>query len=142
MPMNRIVRTTVIWLILAGAVFSARVVAQDPGQPAATGYSGLALYETYCATCHGPEAKGNGVFAESLRTKPADLTMIARTNRGVFSRADVARIIDGRVPLKGHGGKDMPIWGDAFARTADGPDSVKKKIDSLVSYLESIQQKP
>jgi len=146
MPMKRIVLATAVMLILAGALFSVRVAGQASdqpnGQPVMTGYSGSALYATYCATCHGPEAKGDGVFAGSLRTRPADLTMIAATNGGVFAGAEVARIIDGRNPVKGHGGKDMPIWGDAFARSSDGPDSVKKKIDSLVSYLESIQRKP
>jgi hypothetical protein len=54
----------------------------------------------------------------------------------------VARIIDGRKPLSGHGGGDMPVWGDAFGRTADGPDTTPDKIAALVDYLESIQQKP
>ncbi len=67
---------------------------------------------------------------------------VAQGNGGVFSRADVGRIIDGRDPLKGHGGKDMPLWGDAFANSADGPDAVKQKIETLVSFIESLQQKP
>jgi hypothetical protein len=54
----------------------------------------------------------------------------------------VARIIDGRKPLSGHGGGDMPVWGDAFGRSVDGPDTTPDKIAALVDYLESIQQKP
>ena len=53
-----------------------------------------------------------------------------------------ARIIDGRNPIKGHGGKDMPAWGEALGRTADGPSAVAQKIQSLVLYVESLQQKP
>lgn len=82
------------------------------------------------------------MFAGSLRSKPVDLTLIAINNGGVFSRPDVGRIIDGRDPLKGPGGKDMPLWGDVFANSADGPEAVKQKIESLVSFIESLQRKP
>lgn len=136
------------WTILAGTVlvglaFSGSVAAQQVGQsPKAPAYVGLSLYETYCGLCHGEHGKGDGQFAGQLRTKPADLTAIAKNKGGTFLRDEVARIIDGRDPIKGHGGKDMPIWGDAFARTLDTPEAVAEKIKSLVGYLESIQQKP
>jgi mono/diheme cytochrome c family protein len=129
-------------MMLTPIVFAARGVAQGGAPTETKSYSGPDLFATYCATCHGASGKGDGVFAGSLRTKPADLTRIAINNGGVFSRADVARIIDGRDPLKGHGGKDMPLWGDAFANSADGPDAVKQKIETLVSFIESLQQKP
>ena len=50
-------------------------------------------------------------------------------------------MIDGRVPVKGHGGPDMPLWGDAFKRSGDGYDeaAVRARIDLLVTHLESIQ---
>jgi hypothetical protein len=35
----------------------------------------------------------------------------------------------------------MPVWGDAFAKTAD-TTPVDEKIRRLVRYLESIQVKP
>jgi hypothetical protein len=37
----------------------------------------------------------------------------------------------------------MPIWGDAFQRVQGGalPEQVRNRIEALVSYLESIQQK-
>lgn len=43
----------------------------------------------------------------------------------------------------GHGGQGMQVWSDAFKRApgGTGPDAVKTKIDALVQYLESIQQK-
>ena len=77
-----------------------------------------------------------------LRKTPANLTLLAKNNGGVFSPDLVARIIDGRNPVSGHGGGDMPVWGDAFSRSSDGPESTAGKIGALVKYLESIQQKP
>jgi hypothetical protein len=73
--------------------------------------------------------------------KPADLTEIAKRNGGVFPSEMVFRTIDGKNPVRGHGGADMPVWGDAFARSRDGgdPESVKRMIQSLVDYLDSIQ---
>jgi hypothetical protein len=37
----------------------------------------------------------------------------------------------------------MPVWGDAFSKSLQDsdPDSVKQKIEAVVGYLESLQQK-
>jgi hypothetical protein len=53
----------------------------------------------------------------------------------------VHQIIDGRTKVSGHGGPDMPVWGDAFMRTSDGADeaSVQHRINALVDYLETLQ---
>jgi mono/diheme cytochrome c family protein len=111
---------------------------QTPGQPA---LSGSLLFANYCATCHGERATGDGPLAANLRKQPANLTLLARRNGGVFSPEMVARIIDGRKPLAGHGGGDMPAWGDAFARSAENPGNTSGKINALVTYLETLQQK-
>jgi hypothetical protein len=76
-----------------------------------------------------------------MRTRPADLTGIARRNGGTFPADQVARIIDGRDPVKGHGGGDMPVWGDAFAKSRDDTTTVEEKIQRLVNYLQSVQAK-
>ena len=76
-----------------------------------------------------------------LRRTPADLTLLARRNGGTYSAEMVARIIDGRKPLAGHGGGDMPVWGETFDNTADGAKLTQQKIAALVRYLESLQQK-
>ena len=103
--------------------------------------AGGELFRTYCVVCHGPGARGDGPLAPSMTRKPADLTEIARRNGGAFPSELVFRTIDGKKPVRGHGGPDMPVWGDAFARSRDGgsEDQVKRMIQSLVEYLESIQ---
>jgi hypothetical protein len=80
-------------------------------------------------------------MASVLSKRPADLTLIARRNGGTFPADIVAKAIDGRSPVKGHGGGEMPVWGDAFSKSAD-PTPVAEKIARLVTYLESIQAKP
>ena len=107
-----------------------------------TSPSGSALYVNYCGSCHGPQAKGDGPMASVLRIKPADLTTIAKRSGGKFPSETVFRSIDGRNPAMGHGG-NMPVWGDTFLRAQGGasPDVVRARIDALVRYLETIQQR-
>ena len=106
--------------------------------------AGGELFRTFCAVCHGTAARGDGPLSSSMVRKPADLTEIAKRNGGVFPSELVFRTIDGRQPVRGHGGPDMPVWGDAFALSRDGgePQRVKTMIQSLVDYLESIQTRP
>ncbi len=80
-------------------------------------------------------------MADSLRYRPADLSLIAVRNGGSFPFEKVVRIVDGRAPVKGHGGPDMPIWGDAFKNADTGYDDrrVREKIRSVVEYLRTMQ---
>jgi cytochrome c553 len=41
-------------------------------------------YIASCATCHGEDGKGNGPLSAELKTRPADLTVLAKKNNGVF----------------------------------------------------------
>jgi mono/diheme cytochrome c family protein len=129
------------WVIAtAGAAQSAQSGQASAG-PAANGAD---LFRTYCAACHGREAKGDGPVASSLRKPPPDLTLIAQRNGGTFAPDLVYRIVDGRSPVAGHGGGDMPVWGDAFSRSREGTseEAVKMRVDALVSFLRSIQARP
>jgi len=38
-----------------------------------------------CAECHGADGKGNGPLSAKMKTRPADLTIIAKRNNGMFS---------------------------------------------------------
>jgi len=130
--------TLAVAAVLPWAVpVSAQTPAANSSVPAGSG-----LFSTYCAVCHGANAKGTGPLADSLKRRPADLTMIASRNGGTYDRELVKRIIDGKNPVKGHGGGDMPVWGDAFERSADaGPQQVQARIDALADYIGSLQAK-
>lgn len=118
---------------------SAIVLAAPALQPSVT--SGGSMFNLYCSSCHGTSGRGDGPMASKLRPKPADLTLIAKRGGGTFDADMVARIIDGRSPVKGHGGGEMPAWGDALANSAD-QTPVESRIRTLVSYIESIQARP
>ena len=137
--------------VLVAAVFLSSLGAAPAAAQGATAdpqgmkqtIAGAELFRTYCATCHGTSARGDGPLADSMRRRPADLTEIAKRNGGTFPGEIVYRTIDGKRPVRGHGGPDMPVWGDAFERSRDGGDAEKVRtlIQSLVDYLEAIQLK-
>ena len=110
----------------------ARAGAQQPPD-------GAQLYRTYCASCHGASARGDGPLAEMLRRRPSDLTEIRRRYRG-FPTELMMQIVDGRHAVRGHGTVDMPVWGDVF-RSSGVPDEqhVRDRVLALVLYLEGIQ---
>lgn len=124
------------------------VVAPPPQQPtpppdAAATDRGAYLYGAHCAVCHGRHGRGDGPMADRLRTAPPDLTGLAARNRGRFDFDAVVRIVDGRKPAKGHGGSEMPIWGDAFKQRDEGYSEARarERILGVVKFLESIQRK-
>jgi mono/diheme cytochrome c family protein len=104
---------------------------------------GAQAFRTYCASCHGTSARGNGPLADQLRQLPADLTKFTTRNGGVFPGERLARIIDGR-DVPAHGDREMPVWGDAFTFSRGGlsAEEVKARIAAIVRYLEGIQERP
>src|SRR5688572_31026525 len=116
------------------AFLAAGATAQQTTETFSDVKTGPEVYRTYCASCHGVSARGDGPLAKHLRFSPPDLTLLAKRNGGTFDDAAVYRIIDGRKPVKGHGGPDMPVWGDAFKRSGEGysEEAVKARIEGLV----------
>ena len=92
-----------------------------------------------CATCHGPDGRGNGPVAAVLKITPTDLTTLAKDGSFPYSR--VYRAIDGRDLPLAHGTPEMPIWGDRYKRAlgALGEKDLHERIDALVKYVETLQ---
>jgi mono/diheme cytochrome c family protein len=136
--MRTITGTLAVLAVTGAAVWAA---AQSGPKGPTDEMDGAALYKTYCSSCHGASGSGDGPIADALRYRPADLTRIARRAKGTFDHAKVHQLIDGRVPVRGHGGPDMPLWGDAFKRSGDGysEDAVRERIGLVVTHLESLQ---
>ena len=103
---------------------------------------GSVSFDLYCASCHGRSGRGDGPTAAALKTKPADLTVLSRGNRGVFPRARVLDFVEGSSRAAAHGSAEMPVWGPTL-RALDASDArVTVRLQNLVAFLESIQQGP
>jgi mono/diheme cytochrome c family protein len=100
---------------------------------------GVDTFKTYCAVCHGEDAKGSGPAASALKKAPADLTGIAKRHGGKFSAADVEAVIKGTQVMAAHGNRAMPIWGPVFESIASDPTFAKLRVSNLIDYLKSIQ---
>lgn len=104
--------------------------------------AGKTRFNQYCAVCHGSGAKGDGPFANLMTTKPADLTMLAKSNNGEFPFGKVYESIDGRNMLTAHGTTDMPIWGQEIKdKGIGGETELRGRLVETVMYLQSIQAK-
>ncbi len=104
--------------------------------------SGKEMYTTYCASCHGVDAKGNGPAAPAMKTPPTDLTILSKNSGGKFPSDRVSAILEGKTELAAHGSKDMPVWGKVFWKMSQGHQSeVQQRVYNLSKYLESVQQK-
>lgn len=104
--------------------------------------TGKQMYGQYCASCHGPAGLGDGPVAPVLKTRPADLTTLAKRHNGVFPTQYVEEVLRfGKAPTA-HGTSDMPTWGPIF-RWLDGKQksTVEQRIKNLTKYLATLQQK-
>jgi mono/diheme cytochrome c family protein len=99
---------------------------------------GVDSYREYCAVCHGANAKGDGPAAQALKTRPADLTTIAK-RKGAFSATDVEARIVGKSLSPAHGSGEMPMWGHVFDSIAPDNAVAKLRVTNLVNYIKSIQ---
>ena len=128
--------------LIAASVFSSgSVVAEED-------LIGSAEFLISCASCHGVEAKGDGNLAEHLKIAPADLTLLAKKNDGVYPFTTVFHIIDGRTLTSGHGDRSMPVWGDRYSMEIGdkyGPFgrevAVRARVLELVYYIQTMQDK-
>ena len=99
---------------------------------AAEGNSGKQMYLQYCSSCHGKEGKGDGTVSRDLKVKVPDLTGLAKKNKGVYPLDDVMATVDGRRLVRGHGDRNMPVWGESFHS-----ESEAKKYPELTTLLKA-----
>lgn len=102
--------------------------------------SGSAMYSGLCASCHGETGLGDGPAAASLKSRPTDLTSLAKKHNGEFPAVHIQHLLDRDPGPFAHGSKEMPIWGDTFRATGESPSFVVLRIHNIVSYLRSLQR--
>ncbi|MFK4506534.1 cytochrome c [Bradyrhizobium daqingense] len=140
-------------LVMAGltAGFAAVAQAEDLDM-------GRSEFQSSCASCHGTDARGKGPVSNQLKIPPADLTMLAKNNNGVFPTNAVYEIVEGLKTIPAHGTREMPVWGERFNPVLNlphyvdpyywkmaGPEQspevvVRKRILAVIDYLSRNQQ--
>ncbi|MFN4156205.1 MAG: c-type cytochrome [Paracoccaceae bacterium] len=128
--------------LFAALGLGACVIAAAP-EPMPTGAQDFA---DFCAGCHGVSGKGDGALATSLARRPADLTRLARGNKGTFPTTPVMAKIWGYTG--GKGGGVMPNFGpllDSDTVPYDGGDGIMTptpmRLVQIAEHLQAIQVK-
>jgi DMSO reductase family type II enzyme heme b subunit len=112
-------RVTAAMIALCSA---APLYAQDP--------PGKAIYDKWCAECHGATGKGDGAAAAYMLPRPRDFTQaryqIRTTESGALpTDADIQRILEYGMP-----GTAMPAW----------PKLSQRERDDVVAYLKTFSR--
>ncbi|MGE0823812.1 MAG: cytochrome c [Candidatus Binatia bacterium] len=108
--------------------------------------AGRKEFRQSCVLCHGLSGGGESVMTtlNLLTITPPDLRRLSQRHEGKFPFWYVYQVIDGRAVIRGHGTRDMPIWGDVFIYQEDGSIENETRaigrILSLIYYLQSIQE--
>jgi mono/diheme cytochrome c family protein len=135
------------FVLLAGISGCARAEREPnapPSSPETRAERGKEWFRSYCVSCHGVSARGDGPVAKALKPPPADLTRIAYRNGGVFDAPKVAGFVDGRTRVGAHGSSEMPVWGRKLDDRSSAAAQEETRLDPgtiylIVEYLRSIQ---
>jgi mono/diheme cytochrome c family protein len=137
-------------ILITGAAVLALLGASSASWSADKASVGKMEFQSNCAVCHGNDGKGGGAFVDFLKATPPDLTQLSKKNGGVFPLERVYNVIDGRQEVKGHGPRDMPIWGKDYQLKAaehyvdvgyDPEAYIRGRILALIDYLNRLQAK-
>ncbi len=152
-------KSAVQWLMIAGLAAGFAAAAQAEDVDAGKVDIGKSEFLSSCASCHGADAKGKGPVASQLKTQPSDLTVLTKTNNGVFPTNSVYETLYGSKTIPAHGTREMPVWGERFNPIVNLPHDVdpyywqkagpqqnpevvvRTRILAVIDYLNRIQQK-
>src|SRR5262245_20964256 len=93
---------------------------------------GKEMYLKYCASCHGSEGKGGGPVSRDLKVKVPNLTLLRGNNKGAYPLDRVMSSIECSRPVRAHGTRNMPVWGEVFRQEHE-----KEKYTELTSLLKA-----
>jgi mono/diheme cytochrome c family protein len=140
--MRQALLVSAVVFVIFVALVKDRVIATQAPFPSLWVPSGEVMYKQFCAACHGAHAKGNGPVASTLRTKPPDLTSLAKRHGGKFPYDYVSSILRFGLGSSAHGSSDMPTWGPIFQTIDKNSErAAQERIKNLADYLASLQRK-
>jgi len=134
---------------LAALTFAGAGIAQQPVREVVVtvsrvpASSGAQMYASYCATCHGLNAKGNGPMASGLSRQPADLTALSRMNGGIFPSEHVLAVLEFGATKSVRHATGMPVWGpilNGMDTAYPGQSLGVVRMVNLSRYLKTIQK--
>lgn len=111
---NLKILAALIAMLFPALVFGQAAPSNRPQSKRASSEPGKELFAEYCASCHGVSGKGDGPAASALKIPPADLTSLAKRNKGQFPSFRVMQAIKAGPSVPAHGSKIMPVWGPIF----------------------------
>lgn len=141
-------RLAVVLVLGAVFVWAAPVSSQEPGAkpaikrgtaPPTPADSGPAMYNAYCAACHGVRGEGNGPAAPSLKVAPTNLRLLAQKNNGKYPAGHVQAVLKFGVEYAAHGSSEMPVWGPTFRSLGPDAELATLRIANLTEFLKTLQ---
>ena len=152
---------TFITVALAVLALGAGVAAQSPPRPSApptiivvnarptNTVDGAALYEAYCASCHGWNGKGGGAAARSIPTPVPDLTQYSSVHNSTVHNTNdcllgiIAALQTGhRGPNEPHvaeGDLDMPNWAPIFRSLSSDRRAADLRLRNVAQHVAALQ---
>ena len=118
---------------LVGLLLLPVACTQEPAVP----QHAEALYQRYCASCHGVDGRGDGPVAGALVPPPTDLT------RSELSLPELMKVIDGRRTVRAHGTAAMPVWGEVFEQALEGDSrqhrQALREVQAVAEYVRTLK---
>jgi mono/diheme cytochrome c family protein len=148
---SKLIKAFTVGAIAVGAATMAH--SQQVGPTAQNFDRGKYEYGAHCATCHGLSGKGDGPFAQQLKSGTAMLNLaeLSKKNNGVFPFMHVYETIDGTNSVTAHGPRQMPVWGPRYKSEvgetfyddyrADTEAFARARILALTEYIYRLQAK-
>jgi mono/diheme cytochrome c family protein len=100
---------------------------------------GRATFQKFCSVCHGDRGDGKNQSASALTPRPANLRTLTK-RFGTFPAAHVRAVITGQDDAEHT--PAMRAWSAMLLVSTEGDEAAaSRKLDDVVAYIESIQQK-
>jgi len=108
-----------------------------------TSTSGQEMYTVYCSSCHGKDGRANTPVARLCAVPPADLSVLAFNNHGIYPASRVAEVLRNGTGKTPTGQGYMPVWQPLLQSMNSETLAVTElRIRNLTDYVKTLQVPP